>query len=112
MVSFVSSPSSGGTCGVTSPATSRALSSVTETAGDERLHALHERFDLLSMVDGDRDERQVLREREQPLRVELLLDAKPSVCAEQHSGRHPLGLELVEEHVGEQMTWTRSLSPK
>ena len=59
-------------------------------------------LDPLGAVDRDRQERQVLGEREQAVALEVVLRAEALRPAQQHAGGEPPPLEEVEDDLGEE----------
>ena len=70
-----------------------------EQIGYRREH----RLDHWAFVDGDRNQRQILREGEQPVGAQLMLDPEPLDRAHQHGRVQPLPLEHVHQRVREQL---------
>jgi hypothetical protein len=56
-------------------------------------------LDALAAVDRDRDERQVLRQREEPLGLEPVLDAEALGAAHHQADLEAAALEHVHQHV-------------
>ena len=74
----------------------RALQGEQAAAGD-LAQLLDDRLDPLAIVDRDRDQRQVLREREQAVGLQPLAGAEALGPAQQDAGREAAALEEVED---------------
>ena len=59
-------------------------------------------LDPLARVDADRDQRQVLRQRQQPVGAQVLLGAEAGRPAQDEAGGEPVGGEDVAQRVGEE----------
>src|SRR5262249_36377660 len=60
-------------------------------------------LDGVAPVDRNGDERQIVGERQQPLRVQPLLDAEALGRAQEHSSVHAGVVEALQQDVGEQV---------
>ena len=63
---------------------------------------LEHRLDPLAAVDGDRDDRQVLGQRQQPVGVQVVQAAEAFGASQQDAGLQPVAAVDVEQLVGEQ----------
>jgi hypothetical protein len=69
-----------------------------------RAYLVQHRFHAFARVDADGDERQVLGQRQQPLRLQPLLDPEPLGPAQQDGGSEGVALVQVEQLVGQVST--------
>ena len=72
-----------------------------EAVGGDRCDVVEGRLDALSRVDRDRDDRQILRQRQQARGLEVVLDAEALDSAHHDAGLKRAPLVEVDERIGE-----------
>jgi hypothetical protein len=73
-----------------------------ETVALKRVHVVEQSLDALGHIDCDRHERQVLRQRQDGIRAQVMLGAEPFDPAQQHARLHGMPAIDVEQRIGEE----------